>query len=44
MGLRELCPLASVGPVVLEEQMFENADNTHTHTYIRTGDKGLPIL
>ena len=29
--------LASIGPVVSEEKMFENADiHTHTHTHIRT--------
>ena len=30
--------LASISPVVSEEKMFENVDNTHTD------DRGLPIL
>ena len=29
-------------PVVSEEKMFENVDNTHIH--VHTYDRGLPIL
>ena len=39
--------LASIGPVVSEEKMFENVDmqhNTYLHTYTHTDDRGLPIL
>ena len=36
--------LASIGPVVSEEKMFENVDIQHTHTYTHTDDRGLPIL
>ena len=28
--------MASIGPVVSEEKLFENVDNTHIHTYIHT--------
>ena len=34
--------LASIGPVVYEEKMFENVDNIHTH--IHMDNRGLPIL
>ena len=33
--------LASIGPVVLEEKMFENVDIQHTHTQIRTTEAYL---
>ena len=33
--------LAFIGPVVSEEKMFENVDNTHTHTYERTKEAYL---
>ena len=38
--------LATIGPVVSEEKMFENVDiqHTYTHTYTHTDDRGLPIL
>ena len=34
--------LASIGPVVSEEKMFENVDNTYTYTHM--DDRGLPTL
>ena len=33
--------LASIGPVVSEEKMFENVDIQHTHTHIRTTEAYL---
>ena len=34
MGLRELCPLASIGPVVYRRKCLKMLTyNTHTHTY-----------
>ena len=37
--------LASIGPVVSEEKMFENVDtHTYIHTHIHTDARGLPIL
>ena len=45
--------MASIGPGVSEEKLFENVDNTrtyayihvctHTYMYVRTDDRDLPI-
>ena len=36
--------LASIGPVVSEEKMFENVDNNNIYTYIQKDNRGLPKL